>query len=265
MRVALLIPNYKVNIYVFPPTVCQLEGPGGACLATLRRIGWDVAKMSTTEGVVPHKWVTHHGVVDLLDLCPKSVGDLIDEATQRWLWSCEAKHNPNLGYLEKGCFFDPLFELLHYKNKAEWGGAEKGQLGSCLANGIWPQERLFKAGLAESDKCLICGEFGSLFHRIWKCPCQNDHRFQYGNPFMHRLDEPKSSSSYKLMKRPLLPVTWSVSPPLQGSEWEDHIVWDIPAPEGVLSGDVCGDGSGLYGKRKEFMKCGWAVRQVHHD
>ena len=100
-----------------------VAGPGGGVLATIKRIGGEAAEMDTCDAVLPHKWVTHHGVVDLLNLCPESVGDIADEATEKWLWVCEAKGNPNLAHLDKGCFFDPLFELLHCKNTKDWGGS----------------------------------------------------------------------------------------------------------------------------------------------
>ena len=41
--------------------------------------------------------------------------------------------------------------------------------------------------------------------------------------------------------------------------------WDVPTQHAALSGDLCGDGSGMNVTVAEFRRCGWAVCQVMHQ
>ena len=171
-----------------------------------------------------------------MQLCPKSVGDLMDEATEAWLWRLEAKINPNLKGISGGVQMEPIWDLVNRKSAPEWGWLEKGMLRSALANGIWPQNRLFKAGLVENGECLICGELGTLFHRIWKCPIHENYRRQYDNPLFARARNMNAASAHRLYTRPLMPVTWTTPLPLGEEDCEKALTWDIASAHGILTG-----------------------------
>ena len=118
----------------------KVRGPGGAVLATMKRIGWEPVAMEFLAQDYPTKIMTHRGPVDLLEFCPKSLGDLVDEATQAWLWKREAQINPKWEQLKHGACIEPLVALVKAKDSYEWGWLEKGMLLlSCM------QEQLIKA------------------------------------------------------------------------------------------------------------------------
>ena len=43
---------------------------------------------------------------------------------------------------------------------------DKGCLKTFLAKGIWAQQRLRQHGLADNEKCRLCGGADTLYHRI---------------------------------------------------------------------------------------------------
>ena len=69
-----------------------------------------------------------------------------------------------------------LLRALQRKN--EWEAY--GMAIATISAGIWPRERLFLAGLVESDLCQRCGNgtdedvVEDLLHRYWDCPA-NEH------------------------------------------------------------------------------------------
>ena len=43
--------------------------------------------MESLKQAYPTKIRTHKGAMDLVEFCPKSLGDLDNEATEKWLWA----------------------------------------------------------------------------------------------------------------------------------------------------------------------------------
>ena len=241
----------------------HVKGPAGAVCATLRRIGWKPLNAPLgAETVV--KWHTHRGIIDVSKVCPKSVGDLVDEATELNLWRQEALLNPKKDYLgAKGAFMEPITKLLR-QDGPDWTAAHRGQLKSLVANGQWPQERLCRAGLGEDPYCLVCGEVGSLHHRLWCCPGQESFRRQYGLDAWVRWGKEHPDKHFLVC--PILPKVGTfdlIPPPLP----HESLVWEVESSTSghTLCGDVCGDGSGLNVQVADFRRCGWSAVQIAHD
>ena len=70
----------------------HVTGPASATIATMFRIGWSA---KCTNGVrSPKEWITPFGEIDILKMCPLSVGELVDRSTELWLWRMEASKRP---------------------------------------------------------------------------------------------------------------------------------------------------------------------------
>ena len=156
-----------------------VKGPAGAVLATMKRIGWSPVRGKYVASFV--EWKTPFGVIDIRKVCPTAVGDLVDRSTEAALWRAEASRNSKLDHLANGANIQPILKLLQGPDSAEWGAVEKGQLRSLCALGQWPQERLYRAGLVDNDRCVVCGEKGTLFHRLWECRQCESYREQYAS------------------------------------------------------------------------------------
>ena len=236
----------------------KVRGPAGAVVATLKRIGWEPTSVT--------KWTDETGtVIDLLKNSPLSIAKLIDRATKTSLWTEVAARHPSLRSLASGPLLEPLWKLMQVKGRdSQWNHALAGQLRSLAADGQWPQARLFQAGLVENKLCTLCGMVGTIHHRLWICGACAPFREQYaaGSPAIQKMltlgARATAGSLRAFWCRALAPDNlWQVPAPC-----DDHVIhWSVPG-NGVVTGHVCGDGSGMYGHHDRLRRCGWAFCQI---
>ena len=234
----------------------RAQGPSGAVMATLKRIGWKPIRI--------HKWLTHRGEIDICKMCPTSVARLVDEATEKWLWVQVSKSKKDLEHLEKGGVFQPIHRLVTQKPCEAWSAELQGQLRSMVADGQWPQDRLYKAGLVDSPICLACGEVnGTMHHRCWACPTNDGFRFQYDIPRFLQVAKTQDSGPWcSFFTRALLASTVCDAPlALDEAAAEQSLQWE-PRNADPFQGDLCGDGSGRWGEVTGLRRCGWSVCEL---
>ncbi len=142
-----------------------IEGPAGATLMTLKRIGWRHTAWNT--------WITDQDVqINLNRFCPKTVERLVVDATER---ACQREVAKQMGLprLANGILLEPILQLIrktHGTEEKPWGWAEAAYLRSTVVGGQWPQNRLHRAGLSARQHCLRCdSELGTLAHRHCRC------------------------------------------------------------------------------------------------
>ena len=236
----------------------KVRGPAGAVIATLKRIGWQPTTVT--------RWTDETGKeVDILANSPLSIAKLVDRATKIALWTEVAAKHPSLRALASGPLLEPLWKLMHNKGKdPQWNQALAGQLRSLAADGQWPQARLFQAGLVADKHCTLCGMVGTIHHRLWICPACAPFRDQYaaGSPSIQKMltlgAQATVGSSRAFWCRALAPDNlWQVPEPAN----DPVIHWAIPG-NGVVTGHVCGDGSGMYGHHDRLRRCGWSFCQI---
>ena len=154
-------------------------GPSAAVVATARRLGWSVIDAT--------HWITDVGEeLNLSVDSPAFVQDLAVKSVRRWRWRRIEQHFPALHSNGEGRGADwrTIQRALRVKDSDSWGPAQKGALKSAVAGRQWCQHRLFKAGLVEHDKCLLCKDMidgnvsGTLLHR-WVCPALANFRFEH--------------------------------------------------------------------------------------
>jgi len=245
-------------------TWSHVRGPSGAVVATLRRIGWEPRSVN--------RWVTHRGPINLLEVCPASLSKLVDEATTAWLFRDLALSTPGLDFLANGCCVEALHGLLKPKGE-DWTPKHVGVMRALVANGIWTQDRLCRAGLVPEPWCLHCGARGTLFHRCFECPVSAAYRHQYfeddsqeGNLLdgaLRNCHEPWAPYFVRgLFPTALVPA--DVPPPCNEAEASEQVetTWYVNSPLGYVIGKVCTDGSGLHVKTPLLTRCGWGFCQI---
>ena len=82
----------------------RVGGPATALVATLHRVGWEL--------VDPFRWRTHRGDVRILEVSPKAVAGLMEEAVELWLWRQVVAGAPELGSVHPTPFLEPLRSAL---------------------------------------------------------------------------------------------------------------------------------------------------------
>ena len=111
-----------------------IEGPAGATLMTLKRIGW--------RHTAWDNWITDQDVqINLNRFCPKTVERLVVDATER---ACQREVAKQMGLprLSNGILLEPILQLIRKTHGTEdkpWGRAEAAHLRSTVVGGQWPQ------------------------------------------------------------------------------------------------------------------------------
>ena len=67
-----------------------IKGPASAVVATIRRLGWEIARHKPTQ------WRTHVGDIDIDVLPPRAVCNIVKDAVELWLWRREVANHPEL-------------------------------------------------------------------------------------------------------------------------------------------------------------------------
>ena len=153
----------------------KVRGPASAAVASMKRIGWEPLTLIT--------WKTcEGGVINIDDMCPRTVQELAMRDTETWLWN--ASTSAKITGIEGRPFLEPIKALLNTKESEEgsMSRAAKGMLRCLVAHGIWSPERLKAAGYDIEGVCPHCGGCGSLWHLIWDCPATYAFRLQWGLP-----------------------------------------------------------------------------------
>ena len=160
-----------------------VRGPAGAMTASAARLGWTVVDATTA--------VTELGrQVHFVRDSPKMVKSLVKQSVDRWRWRLAESQFPALQAAEgRGPVWSPIARLLKYGRWAAQGEGGKGRrredvltvtrgeqamLKSAIVGGQWPQDRLYKAGLADHPHCMLCYARGvevrgTLLHRCTEC------------------------------------------------------------------------------------------------
>ena len=235
----------------------RVNGPCAAALASMQRIGWTLA-------VETMRVTTETGFTfSLLTTCPRTVqsiahsdihGQLLERAATKHEYMAGLAHRP---YLE------PLAKLVHAKSRPDWDQRHKGMLKAIAANGIWPQHRLWTAGLVSSPDCCICGVPGTLRHRYYWCTGPRAFRDSYGLPgAMLRMGKGLGAEEHAALWCHALMPDPTVWLPRPAQELQVH--WQVETASGTLdgSGPVYGDGSAFWPTCRDRTRAGWAVVQV---
>ena len=233
-----------------PPPWKQVQGPAGAAVATLKRIGWS-AKNAVT-------WVTHAGVtIDLRSTCPVTVAKLVDAGTVAWQWQHVARQD-GLQELAAGGLIAPLRKLLQSQG-ADWSRAHAAALRCAVINGQWPQQRLAAAGYSADATCQLChAASGTLYHRHWGCDGIAALRLQEVEPGVLAASRGPTAGS-ALWSRALFPdpARW-LQPPV--SEPMTH--WFKLPEDACFTGRVYIDGSGTHPAQPSLRRIGFGIAAV---
>eukprot|EP00959_Pyramimonas_sp_CCMP1952_P094197 1970596-Pyramimonas_sp.AAC.1 len=62
-------------------------------------------------------------------------------------------------------FWQPV-EMLLSRKTASWGRSQQNPFRAAVSGTCWPQDRLFRHGLVQSNLCTLCKRApGTVFHR----------------------------------------------------------------------------------------------------
>eukprot|EP00973_Karenia_brevis_P070772 9837268-Karenia_brevis.AAC.1 len=138
---------------------------------------------------------------------------------------------------------------------SDWGAHQQGCLKAAVTGGLWPEERLFNAGLAPSNVCQSCfGAVGNGTHRLYGCANTAPFREEYNCPIMFQ--QAAQYPDLPLWTRALLPdPSWHYPKPCM-----EMLVHWVKRPEnGCLDGIGYGDGSGINPRWRRIRRCGWGL------
>ncbi|CAK0874919.1 unnamed protein product [Prorocentrum cordatum] len=166
-----------------------------------------------------------------------------------------AEHRSDLGCLLATLELEPAKASRLHGKATRLAPKECGYLASVIVDGQWPQRRKYLNGYAAGDKCLLCGDVGTLLHRHTCCS---------GWPPELRLPSKIRELASKavleevecMLERVLWPAPRGIIKPPRppGISWLGQDVGGVLPP-----GDVYLDGS-AYGS--DFQQCtsvGWAA------
>ena len=121
-------------------------------VASCQRMGWTA--ISSTE------LRTDQGEsLDMLLDSPAAVKLEVVRAVKRWRWRRLEVQMPQLkkGGSGAGALMEPITKLLKSRaNNENWNAALRGSFRSVIAWRQYPQARVFAAGWAVHNKCLLC-------------------------------------------------------------------------------------------------------------
>ena len=231
----------------------SVVGPGGAVVATLRRIGWQATSAAM--------WTTHDGtVLDLADdISPRSLQSLIAKAVERWQYQQVAQHE-GLEHLRHGIHIGPIKKVISSLTARQLTKEASG-LRSTVIGAQWPQARLFEAGLAACDQCQKCGAAaGTLPHRHGSCVAWAARRRESEIGHVQFPEGHLTAMQEAFWGRCLLP-NWFQGPQPKRI-WQ--VEWSVAIPGGVFTTDGFVDGSGKNLTEADEMRIGVGCAAVDH-
>ena len=148
----------------------RVYGPAAALLATAHRLGWRVE--SAAVAILDDATKLNFALDS-----PAYVKGAVVQSVRRWRWRALESKMPHLSSsgLGLGAWWHPVQSALRLPNTDSWNYVHKGALLSAIMGRQWPQQRLFSAGLVDSNLCQLCKErpdggcLGTLAHRLI-CP-----------------------------------------------------------------------------------------------
>jgi hypothetical protein len=236
----------------------RVVGPAGAVVTSLARLGWECLDAKT--------WRDDLGTtIDLTQVCPKAVSELIARGVTRWTWRAVAKEHTVLAHLEKGADLKPIIELLRQTESATWGSVEKTCLEAAVIGAAPSQEVLEKMDMVDDDLCKWCSdETGSYLHRHWRCEGSRGFREEYNLPedIVEAAQDCRDPGELALFERGLYPDQRHMAArPLV----ELQVQWDKLPPGGLFQGRCYIDGAGLHPRDRILCRAGWGICQLDGD
>ena len=131
--------------------------------------------------------------------------------------------------------------------------------------GGWPQARQYAKGWTADPACLVCGEGpGTLWHRRYWCPQWHGARTQRVSRALRlaaeRIGQARPMRK-ELFARGLLPDPRGILPRPKRAD-QLTVQWVNRPADGVLTGTLFLDGSGLHGRYPALRRAGWSIVQV---
>jgi len=111
-----------------------------------------------------------------------SVRHVVHVAIEDWALERARERHEYMGTMAHRPYLVPLQRLVNSRPSADWTPKHQGMLKAIVANGLWPQQRLWEAGLVSRPECNVCSCAGTLKHRNWHCLCTEPLRAGYGLP-----------------------------------------------------------------------------------
>ena len=240
------------------------NGPASVVLATAARIGWtfqSAFSLVTDEGIV----------LDLTLDPPCVVTRACKQAVHRWRCNnLRSQCGRGEGHLE----VQHIWQLLNSREGGvSWNESCRSSLASAVAGRQWPQQRLYKAGLATHGKCMACirekmssqgmsaedamasAPLGTTYHRLWQCPSMENVRQLHAPAIM--LEEAmagEGNGSLAFEKAVFhVPNVECLVPPAEGA-----FEWHICPADGLIPSHstIYTDGSTLEGEHSDLSRHG---------
>eukprot|EP00971_Amphidinium_carterae_P197831 3926134-Amphidinium_carterae.4 len=165
-------------------------GPASAILLLGMRLGFEV----TLQGNI--KWGTE--VLDMQKVGAHELKHFSCRLTEHWTLREAAKGAEILGDGAKVCqeFASQLAPFERSIIVNTWAGAN------------WNMKKLLEKGLAEDDKCCICGLRGTQMHRLLECPAGDVLRLRLLGPLGRQALRNLSEVSERCTEHMLPPASW---------------------------------------------------------
>ncbi len=241
------------------PAWRRVHGPCGACILHLKAIGWTWPRWDvfhSAEGLAMH----------LSEVCPRDVKEMAMADSDAAMWR-QWTQQDEYKTLQPRTLVEPLQRVMRKKLTDDWTAECRHAAAAAPQNAMWPQARMHEAGVAESDRCQLCGERGTAHHRLHICRGHRAARIASPVAFQHIAEQ--ANPDELLWTRGLRPdpsTAWSFRPVEESADVE----WREGGEEReaiAFSGDVCTDGS-LKSKWRLGGQAGWGavvLNPAKHD
>ena len=229
----------------------RAPGPTTAVLTSLARVGWRAEKFKV--------WVTDRGqVINLEQVCPKSMLKLGEIAVERWQWRWLVGRYP-----EEFADYDHGGDVKMLKGalgpKSPLTAGQKTLVHCAATRRLWPEWRRAVEGYQEDGTCHAChDEAGTLRHALYRCPAMAMELHQRDLGCL-AVDGAAAVEEHPLFSRGLVPDLRHLAPPAVRRE---TVVWDSSSTTGTLEGHVYLDGSRINGDDFLLARAGWGVAMV---
>ena len=235
--------------------------PAHVFLLSIQQLGWgapsaDRIVIDTGEEIQ----LTHLApkqVVWLARRAARNVSDVaaldnMNESSQSWT---------------RPIFWRPLAGLLEGRTSDSWTARHQNSLRSLIAQQHWCQAKQARHNKSDTDLCQVCKcKAGTLWHRRFLCPHWEADRARHCSPRLLRCASVLQLAGQDLEKAAcgIFPMPLELVPrPLWTHECE--IIWIKKPEEGVLTGHLFTDGSGLHPKCPLARRAGWSLTQLNDD
>ena len=231
-----------------------VSGGCSALIATLVRLGWGT--------MAPFTWRLPEGIdLDARLVPPARVTAYADTATRRGLYQDLARCHPELDSLRGGAEVTRLRRRCHARHSRHWTPEQQGAALATAMGAVWPQARLFAAGLVADDACRARRAApGTLQHRLYHCAATAAYRATALTPATAKAGA-AANDGHPLYCRGIIPS--SMLP-----RWQDRPTTAVDTTQwhrgraGTVTGDIFTDGALIHAGLGELAVGGWAVAQL---